>query len=509
MISGRSAGIILHITSLPSPYGIGDLGPEAYAFANFLAKAGQKYWQILPLNPTEPASGNSPYSGLSAFAGNTMLLSPDLLVKDGLLGQESLQASGFPNDGQVDFGAVINFKNKLFHQVFLNIENMPVPQLMAYKKFCQDEAWWLKDYALYQALKNHFQGMGWSQWPEGIRNRDTEVLQEISQQLSGGIEKEKLLQFLFFKQWAELKAYCLKKEVHFFGDLPFYVGYDSADVWSNKQLFRLDKEQKPITVSGVPPDYFSKTGQLWGTPVFLWKDMKKDGYSWWRKRISQNMRLYELLRLDHFRAFSAYWEVPADEETAIHGSWAKGPGTDFFDHLKQDFPDLPFIAEDLGDIDQDVRDLMQHYDLPGMKVLLFAFGEGLAQNAYAPHHHIKNCLVYTGTHDNNTIRGWFGQDADAEDIKRLSQYINRPVHRDNVHEEMIHMALKSVANVVVIPMQDHLGLGQEAIMNKPSVAHGNWAWRMEKGAANAALAEKIKGKIEMFDRSGGGKAEQG
>ncbi len=499
MIDERSAGIIMHITSLPSRFGIGDLGPEAYKFADFLARAGQKYWQILPLNPTDPASGNSPYSGLSAFAGNTLLISPELLIKEELVGQQDLENFPTSQSDQVDFEEVIAFKNILFELAYERFENQGGHQSLDFIRFCQEESWWLEDYALFKALKIKYKGVSWNQWPESISMKSQQALDELYPLIHRDIGKEKLLQYLFFKQWEALKDYCSNRKIRFFGDLPFYVGYDSADVWSNKHLFKLDKNHKPITVSGVPPDYFSETGQLWGTPVFLWEDMEDNNFQWWRKRISQNMRLFDLLRLDHFRAFAAYWEVPAAEETAINGSWAQGPGNKFFRHLKQDFPDLPFIAEDLGDIDQDVRDLMQEFDLPGMKVLLFAFGEDLPESAYAPHYHVPNCIVYTGTHDNNTIVGWFDSN-DEDDRQRFSNYINHAVDRESIADEMIHMALRSVAQTVVIPMQDYLGLGEEAIMNKPSVARGNWSWRMEPHIANTALAEKIKAKIKLFDR---------
>ncbi|MDQ3393856.1 MAG: 4-alpha-glucanotransferase [Bacteroidota bacterium] len=496
----RSSGIILHITSLPSKYGIGDFGPEAYEFAEFLKDTAQKYWQILPLNPVQEGSGYSPYSGLSAFAGNPLLISPELLQSDGWVETEDLNFESKASKDKVDFEEVAQFKNKLFDAAFKTFKKKGGQQNQEYLDFEKENSYWLDDFALFMSIKNKFDGKMWTEWPEAIRDREQQQIRNLKDELKDAIEKEKFLQFVFFKQWEKLKKHCINKNVHFFGDLPIYVGYDSADVWSNPQYFKLDGNKQPITVSGVPPDYFSETGQLWGTPVFDWDVLKEEQYDWWVKRIEQNLKMFDLLRLDHFRAFSAFWEVPNGEETAINGSWKKGPGNDLFNILKEKFPHMPFIAEDLGEIDDDVRKLMGDFKLPGMKVLLFAFGKDLPGSAYAPHHHIPHCLVYTGTHDNNTVRGWFENEASEEDKIRLSFYVNYSLNKNNVHEAMIRLAMMSVADLVIFPMQDILGLGQDAIMNKPSVAKGNWSWRLKKELITKNVSRDLLDMVVIFDR---------
>lgn len=496
----RSSGIILHITSLPSKYGIGDFGPEAYEFAEFLKKTGQKYWQILPVNPVHGGSGFSPYSGLSAFAGNPLLISPDFLFKDAYVENKDLIFETNAKKDKVEFSEVIQYKNKLFDIAFKKFKSDSDQYNDDYRNFEKSSSYWLEDYALFMSLKNKFEGRMWTEWPNSYRDRDKHALEIIKEDLKEAIEKEKFLQYLFFKQWKALKQHCLRLNVHFFGDLPIYVGYDSADVWSHSEYFKLDENKQPITVSGVPPDYFSETGQLWGTPVFNWELLKEENYDWWVKRIAQNLKMFDLLRLDHFRAFSAFWEVPNGEETAINGKWKKGPADDLFNILKEKFPHMPFIAEDLGEIDDDVRDLMSRFKLPGMKVLLFAFGKDLPESAYAPHHHIPHCIVYTGTHDNNTVRGWFENEASEEDKTRLSFYVNYPLHKNNVHEAMIRLAMMSVADLVIFPLQDILGLGQEAIMNKPSVAKGNWLWRLNKELLTEEVSRELLDLVIIFDR---------
>lgn len=498
----RSSGIILHITSLPSPYGIGDLGPNAYKFADFLETASVRYWQILPLNYTEEGSSYSPYSGISAFAGNTLLISPDLLVEDGLLRKKDLNLKRVFEDSIVEYSKVLQFKKKLFDTAYHNFKESSAYYHRKFKSFSKENQLWLEDYALYTALKAHFDGKSWDYWPKDIKNRKAEPIEKLKKQLKEEIEKEKFLQYIFFKQWESLRQYCEEKKINFIGDLPFYVGYDSSDVWSNPQYFKLDDEKKPLLVAGVPPDYFSETGQLWGMPIFDWDNLKRDKYSWWIRRIDQNMKMFGLLRLDHFRAFSAYWEVPADETTAINGSWIKGPGNDFFKVLKKKYDDLPLIAEDLGEIDQPVRDLMAKYNLPGMRVLQFAFGEDISKTIHIPHHHVPNSIVYTGTHDNNTTVGWFENDLSKEDRKRLFDYLGKKVKPENIHEEMIRMVLQSVAQLAVFPLQDLLGLGQEAIMNKPSTVEGNWSWRFKEEMLVPEIALRLAECIKMYDREG-------
>jgi 4-alpha-glucanotransferase len=497
----RSCGIILHITSLPSQFGIGDLGPSAYRFADFLENASVRYWQILPLNYTEEGSSYSPYSGISAFAGNTLLISPELLVEQGLLNVKELNVKKPFEETIVEYSKVLKFKKGVFDHAFANFKNSNAYVHKKFKQFCKEHKDWLDDYSLYTALKDYFD-KSWDYWPSEIKNRKNEPLENLKKQLKEEVEKEKFLQYVFFQQWESLRKYCESKKIQFIGDLPFYIGYDSSDVWSNPRYFKLNDDKSPVMVAGVPPDYFSETGQLWGMPIFDWDNLKKDKYSWWVKRIDHNMRMFGLLRLDHFRAFSAYWEVPAHETTAINGAWIKGPGSDFFKVLKKKYEDLPLIAEDLGEIDKPVRDLMAHFHLPGMRVLQFAFGGDMAKSIHIPHHHIQNCIAYTGTHDNNTVVGWLDYDLAKEDKKRLFDYLGRKSKPENIHEEMIRLALQSVAQLSVMPLQDLLGLGKEAIMNKPSTVEGNWSWRVAEEQLTIEVAEKLRGWIQTYDREG-------
>ena len=497
-MSERSAGILLHISSLPSPYGIGDLGPESYAFAGFLEAAGQTYWQILPLSPTEQVSGNSPYSGLSAFAGNILLISPELLAEEGLLQKKELPQKTAP-ESKVDFEKVTEQKVALLNTSWKNFsKNGPEGVKKDFEKFCSREKEWLEDYSLYAALKNKY-GTSWTEWPEEIKFRDPEKLRELKDKTGEEIRREMFFQFLFYRQWFRLKKYCNDRGIKIFGDIPFYVGMDSSDVWANPVIFKLDDKLNPRAVSGVPPDYFSKTGQLWGTPVFEWNKQKKKVYAWWTKRLKHCLKIYDLLRLDHFRAFSDFWEVPAGEETAINGKWITGPGADFFQKLEKEIPGLPLIAEDLGDIDDAVRDLMKQFNLPGMRILQFAFGGDTGENLYAPHRHIQHSLVYTGTHDNNTVRGWYGQSS-KEERRNLSQYTGRKITAAKVHEVFIQMAMSSVAYIAIVPLQDYLGFGEDAIMNRPSVAKGNWEWRLQNGEAHPQLAKNIRHLVKLFGR---------
>lgn len=499
MKSKRSAGILLHISSLPSRFGIGDLGPESYAFADFLQKSGFTYWQILPLSPTEEISGHSPYSGLSAFAGNILLISPEHLVEEGLLQTTDLPAEE-PLSDQVNFKRATAIKKELLLKswnYFLTGASYDLQD--EYKTFCKAEKDWLEDYSFYAALKKYYGNKSRSTWPEEIRFRKKEALKKVKEELEKEIEQEKYFQFLFYKQWFRLKDYCNERGIKIFGDIPFYIGYDSSDVWAMPELFKLDDQLEMTVVSGVPPDYFSETGQLWGTPIFRWKDKKQEVYHWWLERIQHCLRIYDLLRLDHFRAFSAFWEVPADEDTAMNGYWVEGPADEFFRKLKKEVPDLPLIAEDLGEIDQPVRDLMEQFNLPGMRILQFAFGDQPGHNPYAPHNHEPHCLVYTGTHDNNTVRGWF-DNASPKEKQQLALYCGRRLQPQKVHEVMIQLALSSVAFIAVVPMQDFLGLGEEAIMNRPSTAKGNWKWRLENSKAYPQLAKDLSRQLKLYGR---------
>jgi 4-alpha-glucanotransferase len=499
MLKQRGSGILLHFTSLPSPFGIGDFGPWAYRFADFLAESKQSYWQCLPLNPTEIGCGNSPYHSMSAFGFNPLLISPELLIQEGALTEADLKPiPSFPKD-RVDFGLVVSYKHKLLSLAYDRFKREKANG--PYQDFCSEQASWLDDFALFIALKEEFKGRPWNEWPDHLRDRDPEALLREKERLSDRIQERKFFQYLFFKQWSSLRKYCTALGIKIIGDVPIYVVYDSADVWMHPNLFNLDQKKKPVTIAGVPPDYFSRTGQLWGNPVYRWEALQSTGYEWWLKRIRHNLNLFDVVRVDHFRGFMAYWEVPATETTAVNGQWVEAPGMDFFSRLSAVFPDLPIIAEDLGTITPDVWAAMEHFRFPGMKVLLFAFDESLPRNAYAPHNHTKNAVVYTGTHDNNTARAWFEKETDQAAKERLSRYLGREVQSDNVHRELIRLAMMSVADTAILPMQDLLGLGEWARMNRPARESGNWQWRLMPEQVTAPLAKELFELTEIYGRN--------
>jgi 4-alpha-glucanotransferase len=495
----RGSGILLHLSSLPARFGIGDLGPAALAWADFLAAAGQCYWQILPLNPVDPGSGNSPYRSSSAFAGNPLFISPELLVRDGWLDPADLdQEQPFPSV-RVDYPAAARYKGRLFRLAFARFAADP-GRRPGYEEFLSANAPWLEDFTLFEALRRRFRERPWWEWPQPLRDRRPESLEQARRDLAGEIAGQAFLQFLFFCQWEALRDYCHGKGIHIIGDMPIYVAHDSCDVWSHRELFKLDGQGKPLFVAGVPPDYFSATGQLWGDPVYDWKACRESGYQWWFDRIRHNLRSADTVRIDHFRGFAAYWEIPAGEETAVNGRWVPGPGADFFDRLRTDCGRISLIAEDLGVITPDVCELMERFGLPGMKVLLFAFDESLPRNPYIPHNHVRNCLVYTGTHDNNTVRGWFDGEISAQDKERLFDYLGRRVEAGEVPWEMIRLALLSVGDAAIIPLQDLLGLGAEARMNHPSVPFGNWEWCLDQNPFTPQLAARLRHLTELSGR---------
>lgn len=496
----RGSGILLHITSLPSRYGIGDLGTWAYKFADFLAETKQSFWQILPLNPTDLIHGNSPYNSVSAFANNTLLISPDLMIQNGLLEKSDVEDTpDFPNN-QTDYYKAVIYKKKLFYRAYERFKE-DTSNTSEYEKFCLENSHWLEDFGLFIALKDHFHGQVWSEWPWEMRDRQSESLHMVKEQHHDRINMEKFLQFVFFQQWSSLKSYCNDRGIQIFGDMPIYVCHDSTDVWANPDLFKLNEKKQPYCVAGVPPDYFSKTGQRWGNPVYQWDRLKETGYTWWIQRIKQNLNLFDMVRIDHFRGFIAYWEVPSTEKTAIHGRWIEAPAENLFTTLLKHFPYLPIIAEDLGTITPDVREIIRHFDFPGMRVLLFAFGWDLPTNPYAPHNHIKNCLVYTGTHDNNTVKGWFEKEATHDDKERFFRYIGREVSAQDIHWEFIRLAMMSVANLVIFPMQDILGLGEETRMNYPATTEKNWLWRLLPTQLTPQIAQKLLRMTEIYGRA--------
>ena len=494
----RGSGILLHISSLPSPYGIGDMGSWAYKFADFLSQTKQCFWQILPLNPIDPVYGNSPYHSTSAFAHNLLLISPELLVLDGVLFKDELESRpNFPQD-HVDYHRVITYKQRLFHSAY---EHFRKKSTRKYEQCYLENAHWLEDFALFIAMKEHFQGKVWSDWPQEVRDRHPEALHALRKQLNERIEMEKFLQCIFLQQWYALKEYCNQRGIQIFGDMPIYVEYNSTDVWMNPEMFKLNSAKRPTFIAGVPPDYFSETGQLWGNPIYRWDVLRENRYTWWMQRIKHNLKLFNIVRIDHFRGLVAYWEIPAGEKTATNGRWVEVPAEDFFSTLMEQFPDASIVAEDLGIITPEVREAMNLFGFPGMKVLLFAFGDDLATNPYLPHNHVENCVVYTGTHDNNTTKGWFENEAAPEVKKNLFRYIGRECSGDDIHWELIRLAMMSVAKMVMFPIQDILGLGGETRMNRPSTAEGNWRWRLLPDQLTPELGHKLREMTEIYGRT--------
>jgi 4-alpha-glucanotransferase len=495
----RGSGALLHITSLSSPYGIGDLGPEAYRFADFLVDTKQGLWQILPLNITAPSHGNSPYQSVSAFAGNPLLISPEFMVRDGLVSGSDVETMANYPKGRVDYRGVIADKERLFEVAYERFRRWSDKH--EYERFCMENSSWLDDFALFVALREKWPQRAWTDWPREIRDRQPEALGSLQRELHDGIERAKFLQYVFFEQWRSLKGYCNQRGIQIFGDIPIYVIHDSVDVWSNPGLFKLDDAKRPSVVAGVPPDYFSETGQLWGNPIYRWDVLRESGYAWWIRRMEHNARLYDLVRVDHFRGLVGYWEVPAGETNAINGKWVEAPAEDFFNALLRRYPQLPIIAEDLGVITPDVREVMRRFGLSGMKVLLFAFGDDLPTNPYIPHNLPRNCVLYTGTHDNNTARGWFEREASPEIRQRVFRYLGREVPAEEIHWELIRVAMMSVANMAIFPMQDVLGLGEEARMNRPATTEGNWQWRLLPDQLTSSLAKRLLQMTEIYGRA--------
>lgn len=468
----RSSGILLHPTSFPGAFGMGEIGPVAYDFVDFLADAEQNLWQVMPLGPT--GYGDSPYQSFSAFAGNPMLISLETLTERGwLTTTELLGAPAFPRD-HVDFGPVIEWRNAMLRQAYARFKhNAGLEERQAVATYAAANQAWLDDFALFMALKEQFSA-AWSDWPADIAGRETKALEHWRAALADDIERHVFYQYEFDRQWTALRAHANKRGVSIIGDIPIFVAYDSADVWARPDLFRLDKQGRPTAVAGVPPDYFSPTGQLWGNPLYRWNVMRKSGYQWWIDRFEKAFRWVDIVRLDHFRGFAAYWAVPADEKTAIKGKWEPGPGKALFEAVRKALGPLPIIAEDLGVITPDVDALREGQGFPGMRVLQFAFGTDAA-NPYLPHNYTADTAVYTGTHDNDTTAGWFAR-ASEDEQEFVLEYA--AAQAQAVPWAMIRLALASVARWAVFPMQDLFALGSEARMNTPGHASGNWSWRM-------------------------------
>jgi len=494
----RSSGILLHPTSLPSRFGIGDLGSEAYKFIDFLAESAQQFWQILPLGPT--GFGNSPYMCYSAMAGNPLLISPEKLQNQGLLTDEDFaNLPEFPLD-QVDFERVIQTKMPLLRQASTRFHgNASEVAQKSFSQFCETAASWLEDYALFMALHDTFEGTSWHTWEPEIAKAQPDAIAQWRQKLSNEIYFHKYLQFEFFRQWSELKEYANRHQIQIIGDIPIYVAHNSVDVWAHPDIFALDEETgEPALMAGVPPDYFSETGQLWGNPVYQWEQLQKDNFRWWIQRFQATLDYVDIVRIDHFRGFEAYWAVEQGETTAINGKWIEAPGEEFFQVLQDKLGNLPIIAEDLGIITPEVEALRDRFEFPGMKILHFAFGGG-PDNPYLPFNYQRNCVVYTGTHDNNTTIGWFNQISQWEK-ENLIRYLGC-VSSEGIHWDLIRLSFSSVANQAITPLQDFLGLGAQAQMNFPSVAEGNWGWRYRPGVLTAELCDRIKTLTHTYGRA--------
>ncbi|WP_432821834.1 4-alpha-glucanotransferase [Trichloromonas sp.] len=492
----RSSGILLHPTSLPGRFGIGALGAEAYAFVDFLAAAGQSWWQILPLGPT--GYGNSPYSAYSAFAGNPLLICLERLVEAGDLDPVDIEGISMA-EGEAHYGFAQGLKERLLHKASRRFWNeTDAARLQAFDTFCFEQAFWLNDYAIFQALRRHFKDASWDRWPAPIRRREQSALHRYGTELAEAIRYHKYVQFIFFGQWAILKDYANRRGIGIIGDIPIFVAYDSADAWSNPQLFHLDEEGQPTVVAGVPPDYFSETGQRWGNPLYRWERMAQDGFSWWLARFRANLKLTDLVRIDHFRGFEACWTIDADEPTAINGHWVPVPGAALFHRLQQEFGrDLPLIAEDLGLITPEVDALRESFGLPGMKILQFAFGDS-AENPYLPHNLTRDCVVYTGTHDNNTSLGWW-QSLKKTEQSRVRDYLGH--NGRDMPMDLVRLAMASVARLSVFPLQDVLGLDGEGRMNIPGKPSGNWGWRFHPGALDDKAAGRMAELATLYGRN--------
>ena len=495
----RSAGILLHPSSLPGKFSIGDLGSEAYKFVDFLSQAGQTIWQVFPLGPT--GYGDSPYQCFSAFAGNPLLVSPEKLKEDGFLSEEDLKNSPQMNPAKIDYGQAIDFKKSILHKAYNNFKNNSNGQEKDFEKFCLTHKDWLDDFALFMACKDHHGGAVWSSWEKGLVQRDKKVLADWTKKLSDEINYHKFVQFSFFKQWQSLRKYANENGIKIIGDMPIFIAYDSSDLWANKEFFTVDEEGKLTFVAGVPPDYFSKTGQLWGNPLYKWDEMEKDDFLWWRKRFTTLFEIVDIVRIDHFRGFEAYWKIPGGEKTAQKGKWTKAPGEKLFKSLKKHLGELPILAEDLGVITPPVEALRDQFGFPGMKVLQFAFGTKM-ETKFLPHNFIPNCVVYTGTHDNDTTRAYFEKEKSNKgknDIYEHAQiYLN--YYGEDILKELIRVAYASVANIVIIPMQDILKLGSDARMNFPSTTGGNWTWRFTWDQIDENLSKHYFGLTQLYER---------
>lgn len=528
MLQQRSSGLLLHITSLPSAHGVGDLGPEAYRFADFLSASGQTYWQILPLTPVDPGAGFSPYSSPSAFAGNTLMISLEKLVEEGFLTQEDLDALNeqpvqdvtiterpMTGDGSVITESVLagplTLAPSTLHAAWIKkrpllkqaaetfLRDATTAQRSDYERFCSWQADWLEDYALFTALQEATQEPFWLRWPEEIKRREPDEMERQKELLYDQIEEVKVLQYFFLRQWNELVAYCYTRKIHMIGDIPIYVQLNSADVWGNPTLFKLDENFQPLFVAGAPPDYFSEYGQRWGNPIYDWAEHERTGFAWWMHRMRHQMSLYSLTRLDHFLGFAVYWEIPASEPTAKVGQWIKAPIESFMHAMYRQFVQLPIIAEDLGARTGDVQPHLKHYGIPGMRVVQFGFGKDMPTSTYAVHNHIENTVVYSGTHDNNTTLGWFNE-ADEELRQHINEYLGFTVTSENIVDQVCRLTMQSVSRLAILPIQDVLKLDESNRMNTPGLGGRSWQWRLQPDQLTDEVAENLLKLTRMTGR---------
>jgi 4-alpha-glucanotransferase len=499
----RKSGVLLHPTSLPGPHGIGELGNEALRFLDFLAGAGQRLWQVLPLGPT--GYGDSPYQCFSAFAGNPLLISLDALVEQGLLRRQDVAHGGFPAH-EVDFGHVITFKAPQLERASRNGRSR-ADLRAAFERFCAEEASWLDDFALFMTIKEAHGGVAWTDWPEDVRSRQPRVLERWRHEHAEAIRAKQFAQFLFFSQWKAVKDACRTRGITVMGDIPIFVAHDSSDVWAHPELFRLRRDGRPEVVAGVPPDYFSATGQLWGNPLYRWDEMARTGYRWWIDRFRAALRLVDMVRLDHFRGFEAYWEIPAGESTAVNGRWVKGPGAALFEALRRELGRLPVVAENLGVITPEVEALRETFDFPGMAILQFAWGSDPQGSTFIPHNFSRHRVVYTGTHDNDTTVGWWtagvgDSTRTAEEVENERHFARVYMNTDGreIHWDFIRTVLASVAELAIVPAQDLLGLGSEARMNLPGRPGGNWRWRYTADQLTPEIQRRLREMTEVYGR---------
>ena len=488
----RASGVLMPVFSLPSKYGIGCFSKEAYKFVDQLKKAGQSYWQILPLGPT--GYGDSPYQSFSTYAGNPYFIDLKTLVKEGLLTKKECKEVRCKEQKKIDYEKIYQNRFKILKKAYRRFQKND-----KYEKFLEENAFWLEDYCMYMAIKDAHEGKSWSEWEELLKKREKTALEKVKEELEDEIGFYQFQQYEFDRQWKKLHTYAKEQGIQIIGDIPIYVAFDSADAWAAPELFQFDEENNPIRVAGCPPDAFAKTGQLWGNPLYDWEYHKKTGYAWWMRRIAHCFALYDIVRIDHFRGFDEYYAIPYGEKTARNGKWQQGPGMDLFGAVREQFGDLPIIAEDLGFLTDSVRRMLKESGYPGMKVLQFAF-DSREESDYLPHNYERNCVVYTGTHDNNTVMGWYDE-LSPEDKKLAVDYLhNAYTPKKEIYWDYIALAMRSVADTCIIPVQDYLGLGKEARINTPSTLGGNWVYRLPKKTFDAAKIRKIRRMTEICAR---------